>query len=293
MPYIKECIESIQNQNYKKFNIIVLENSSNDGTAEYLGTLNDGNIEIIPSNALLSIEENWSRIKDSKRNEYMIVTCADDRYYPNYLTEILKLIDTYPDASIYRANLDIINEKSEIIGDGNILKRTFSIYDYLYGRLTHAYFASFAGYCYKSSDYDSIGGIDCVFGLMHPDDVCVMKLAGKSYLAISSVNAASYRSHAKSASRMSNFEDNINGYNYFIDWIISLKDNKLTQILKEYLPIHLNEIKPFFTDSQMLELKKRYKELNINDKNFHYKFIKIKEKIKRKIRRLTKRYCSK
>jgi glycosyltransferase involved in cell wall biosynthesis len=39
MPYIKDCIKSALAQDYSNFNIIILENMSDDGTAEYLDSL--------------------------------------------------------------------------------------------------------------------------------------------------------------------------------------------------------------------------------------------------------------
>lgn len=60
--YIKECVHSILAQTLPHFNLHILENCSNDGTAEWLQTLKDERIIVIPSEKSLSIEQNWARI---------------------------------------------------------------------------------------------------------------------------------------------------------------------------------------------------------------------------------------
>lgn len=283
MPYIKECIQSMLDQEYKNFDIIVLENKSDDGTTEYLDSLKNRDfIKIFPSDQLLSIEENWARVIKAPFNEFTMIVGADDCYLPNYLTEIVKLINKYPDASLYRTNVCIIDAQSKIIGKSEIFNKKMSEYDYLLGRLSHTYFETGAGYCFRSKDYISIGGIDCVHALMHPDDVLFMKLTALSYLAVSQKHACCYRVHSKCSSTSSKESVAIDGYNYFLDWIYSLNDKKLNSIVKSYLPTHLEKIKSFFSNEGLAELKKRYADFKINPNDkFIKKYIAHKEKLKR------------
>ena len=47
--YVKICVDSILAQTYTDFNFIVLDNCSTDGTLEWLLSLNDSRIKVIPS----------------------------------------------------------------------------------------------------------------------------------------------------------------------------------------------------------------------------------------------------
>lgn len=283
LPYIKECIESILNQDYQYFNIVVLENASDDGTKEYLYSLTNPKVQIIESDRLLCMEENWGRIIQAPRNEFMLIVCADDVFQENYLVEINKLINEFPDASIYRTKVTMINEKSEVIAYPSIKRRKYSEEDYLKVRLKHDYFETIMGYCFRSKDYDEIGGIDCVHSLLHPDDVMVMKLARKSYLAVSKEYACFYRSHSKSTSTNPNPDVAINGYNYFFNWIYEQKKPILNDIVKKYLPIHNHKIRRFFNDTQIEKLEEIYPIYNINKNNFYYKFSLFLTKLKEKV----------
>src|SRR5215212_3963656 len=98
---VKKCIGSILSQEYTAFDLIVLENQSNDGTAEWLISLNDNRISIYPSDRLLSIEENWGRILQLKKNEFITIIGHDDLLLPDYLKTMDALIQKHPSATLF------------------------------------------------------------------------------------------------------------------------------------------------------------------------------------------------
>lgn len=258
MPYIKDCVRSALSQKYKNYNIIILENASNDGTTEFLDSLNHEKICVIKSTKLLSIEENWARIKDLQLNEYMTILMADDFLHKNYLSSVVKMIKKHPNCNIYRTNINLMNDKSKVFHVSNI-KEKITIYDYLEGRLSHTYTETAAGYCLKTSRYKEIGGIDCKYRLMHTDDKLVMEAIGKNnYMAVAPEHAVNYRCHSGSESGSPDTAASLGGYNYWLNWIYGLKDNKLTSIVTKWLPFHLKQIERFFSPDVMQEHKKIY-----------------------------------
>lgn len=258
MPYIKDCVQSALNQDYNNYNIIVLENMSDDGTTEFLDSLNHEKIQVIKSARLLSIEENWSRIKDLQMNEYMTILMADDFLHQNYLSSVAKTIKKHPNCNIYRTNINLMDDKSKVFHVSNI-KEKISIYDYLEGRLNHTYTETAAGYCIKTSRYKEIGGIDCVHRLMHTDDKLVMEAIGENnYMAVAAEHAVNYRCHTDSESGNPDITASLAGYNYWLNWIYGLKDSKLTNIVTKWLPFHLKQIQRFFSSDVMQEHKKIY-----------------------------------
>ena len=227
--YIQEQIKSIINQEYKDFNLIILENCSNDGTAEYLKTLNHEKIEIQYSDKLLSIDDNWRRIINVPRNEYMIMAMADDLYKPNYLTELVKLIEKYPKACVYRTNIDVINEDSKLVGQSDITSK-INFEEYLKGRLKHTYFETFQGYCFRTDFYNEVGGCPCIFKGFYMDDKLVLMALKKHFMPVSSSYACCYRTHSSSCSGTPDFECDIKGYNHLFNWIKEQNHKKLNTI---------------------------------------------------------------
>ena len=276
MPFIKDCIQSALSQDYPDYNVIILENKSDDGTAQYLDTLPSPKIQIVKSDKLLSIEENWSRIKDLSLNEYMTILMADDKLENNYLSLIAEMIKKHPSCNIYRTNIRLINEKSEVFYSSDI-KEQITIYDYLEGRLNHTYTETAAGYCFKTARYKEIGGIACQYRLMHTDDKLFMQAIGEqNYMAVSPSYGANYRCHTGSESGSPNPEATVGGYNYWLTWIYNLKDNELRQIVRKYLPYHLTQIAHFFTPEDLQRHKEIYKLYKIDENDFQHKFINYK-----------------
>ena len=66
--HVKECVASVLTQTFSDFDFIILDNCSTDGTIEWLNSVNDNRIKIIPSETPLSIEDNWGRIVKVKKN---------------------------------------------------------------------------------------------------------------------------------------------------------------------------------------------------------------------------------
>lgn len=286
MPYIQDCIKSILSQTYDNFNIIVLENKSTDHTKEYISSLNNNRIQIIESNRLLTIEENFSRIIDIPRKEFTIITCADDMYRTNYLSLLAELINKYSDATLYRTQMEVVNEQNKIVSKPYIKNEIMTEADYLYGRLRHTYFETIAGYCFRTKDYNDIGGIKCVHKLMHTDDILFMELSRKSYLAVSREYGAFYRTHMNSVSRTCDQNVALEGFNYFFQWIYDSKNEKLKKIVRNNLTFHLYMISHFFDAVHINQMMKMYKLYGLSYTReslrcFFFKLNKIINKFKR------------
>ena len=102
--YVKECVHSILSQTLNDFNLIVLDNCSTDGTLQWIQSLHDERIIIYPSNKPLTIEENWARIKEVKKNEFMTLIGHDDLLCTDYLETMEALIAQHPSASLYQTH---------------------------------------------------------------------------------------------------------------------------------------------------------------------------------------------
>ena len=80
-----DAIVSVQNQNYRNYEIIVVDNCSTDGTIQYLNELNDNRISIfkIQNNGNIARSRNLG-ILNSKGN-FLAFLDSDDLWYPNKL----------------------------------------------------------------------------------------------------------------------------------------------------------------------------------------------------------------
>lgn len=220
-PYIEECVESILNQSYPHFELIVLDNASIDKTVEYLSSLSDPRIRIVYSERSLSIVESWARIKNQPKLAFMTMIGHDDLFDPNYLEVISQLIENNPDASLYQTGSRLINDKGKKIRSCHRVPTREDAAGYLKSRFLFERDVFGTGYVMRSVDYDQVGGIYGFERLFFADDALWLSLSKKSWKAADPVEAFSVRIHprSESASLPSAWEPILKGLNQFLDFV--------------------------------------------------------------------------
>ena len=107
--YIEETLESVFNQTFENFEIIIVNDGSTDNSAKVLESIEDKRIRVInQENAGVSVARN-NGIKEAK-TEYICFLDADDLWQPEFLEIIYKLIDDYKDLGLYSTSYQLINE---------------------------------------------------------------------------------------------------------------------------------------------------------------------------------------
>lgn len=109
-PYIRKAVESVVEQTYKEWELVVVDNGSTDGSGEIVASYTDQRIK------LLHLDENIG--PGGARNQG-VAECtapsicfldADDWWEPTFLEEIAGLIDRHPGAGIYGTGYYIVND---------------------------------------------------------------------------------------------------------------------------------------------------------------------------------------
>jgi glycosyltransferase involved in cell wall biosynthesis len=231
--YIKECVASILAQTYRGFNLIILENKSTDGTAEWLQTLTDERIVVIPSEKSLSIEENWARIVEIQKNEFMTITGHDDLFDANYLQVMNDLIVQYPDAGLYQTHFRFIDADGNFLKQCRVMDEKQNVAEFLHALFIDSIDTMGTGYMMRSKDYNAVSGIPPFPNLLFADHTLWIKLTALSYKATSSNECFSYRIH-ENLSKRSDAVRYINAFYCYMDFLVELKNaNKAAGIVIE------------------------------------------------------------
>lgn len=194
--YAKECINSLLAQTYPDYNVIVLDNNSSDGTPEWIGSLNNDKIIIHSSGKDLSIEQNWSRIKDIPKNEFMTMIGHDDILHPGYLAEMDKLIQKHPGATLYQTHFEYVDENGEFIRDCLPMEEKQFSHEFLAKQMKRAIDSTGTGYLFRSKDFDQLGGMPAEYpNLIFSDYQLWLSLMEKGYFAVAPAKRFSYRLH--------------------------------------------------------------------------------------------------
>lgn len=238
---IKKCVQSILSQSNKGFNLLILENYSTDETKKWLQSLNDNRITIFPSNKPLSIEENWARIKDIPKNEFITLIGHDDLLDEHYLETMNALINKHPSATLYQSHFRYIDAAGVDIKKCKLMKEQYNEAEYLEAILTDTLDTMGTGYMMRSKDYDKLGGIPSYPNLLFADHELWIRLTGLGYMAVSATEGFSYRLN-QSVSKLSGASKYIDAFYLFLDFLTKLreKDNAIANTISATIPGYIH-----------------------------------------------------
>ncbi|WP_165813730.1 glycosyltransferase family 2 protein [Terrimonas sp.] len=234
---VKRCIQSILSQTNQNFDLLILDNCSIDGTSEWLQSLDNEKIKIFPSTRPLTIEENWSRIKDIPKNEFITLIGHDDLLHADYLEEMSNLIEFYPNASLYQTHFKFINAEGALVKLCRRMLKKYIQPAYLEAILEDKLDSTGTGYMMRAADYDQLSGIPPYPNLLFADHALWIQLTGLSFMAVSEKECFSYRLN-QSTSKLSGASKYIDAFYMFLDFlsILEKKNEHLKEIIREHVP---------------------------------------------------------
>ena len=98
--FLAEAIQSILNQTFRDFELLIVNDSSPNNVRELVESFNDSriiyeeNAENRGKNDLVGF---WNEKIKQCRGEFLVIASDDDFYAPTYLQEMLLLADKYPE----------------------------------------------------------------------------------------------------------------------------------------------------------------------------------------------------
>lgn len=183
--YIGEALDSILSQDYKDFDLIISENSTNDKVKRLLETHPDykniKTIKRIPS--LPSLQHFNTVLKEVQSYEYAMLFHDDDILMPDAITQMMRQFDLNPSCIAVACNATVIKTTvktdsllSPYIKDNLIISsQNQLIKRYVFKRLSHTAFPS---YIYKTSVIGE-SQLDPKDGGRHSDVSFLVKLVKK------------------------------------------------------------------------------------------------------------------
>jgi len=103
--FIEKTIESILNQSFNDFELIIIDDGSTDKSLELLNEIKDERITIFSTkNQGVSAARNYGLYK-AKCN-YIALSDGDDIWLEHHLSELKSLIESFPDCGIYATSYE-------------------------------------------------------------------------------------------------------------------------------------------------------------------------------------------
>lgn len=116
--FLSKCIESILNQSYKNFELILFNHASTDGSRDIARSYNDPRIIHIdaPKNLGAGASYNLRYCLPSFKGKFYKGFCADDVMLPDCLKHLAEYAQNNPEKGLIFGNLEYINAKGKKLG---------------------------------------------------------------------------------------------------------------------------------------------------------------------------------
>ena len=224
--FLKECIQSIIDQTYQNFEIIIVNDASPENldcivdsfydkrVKYYVNEINCGGVNVV---------DNWNICLKYATGEYTICMGDDDKLLPNCLEEYNKLIEKYPNLDIYHGCTEIIDEKSHVIG----LQEARPLYESVYSMIWHRWNGRkqyIGDFLFKTITLKQNGGFYKLPLAWGSDDITSVIIASENGIANTQVPVFQYRSNSQTISNTGNIPIKLNAINMEESWYINFID---------------------------------------------------------------------
>lgn len=115
--YLYKAVDSILNQTYPNFELIIVDDGSTDNLAICLNKYNDSRIRLIRNEKNMGIAYSENLALDNCRGEYVAVMDSDDISYPDRLEKQLAYMRVHPDVIACGTWAHIIDENDQPTGE--------------------------------------------------------------------------------------------------------------------------------------------------------------------------------
>ncbi|CAA6822232.1 MAG: Alpha-L-Rha alpha-1,3-L-rhamnosyltransferase (EC [uncultured Sulfurovum sp.] len=143
--YLEELLNSILNQLYKEFKIVICDDISTDKTLNILEKYQNkhtNKIEIYQNKKQLGVVKNFEKLITLADTEYIALCDQDDVWHENKLLEAIKCLEKKKERNIpllFHSDLKIVNSQGNIVSNSFFKKRGYAFpkkqcFDVMLGR---------------------------------------------------------------------------------------------------------------------------------------------------------------
>ena len=92
--FLGKAIQSVLDQTYRNFELIVVDNGSEDGTSEILSTVHDPRLVVHRQDKPVPIKRNWATGLSISRGDYAAFLSDDDLWHEDFLSVAAHILQT-------------------------------------------------------------------------------------------------------------------------------------------------------------------------------------------------------
>jgi len=112
--YIGETIESVLNQTYTDWEMIIIDDGSTDGSVEVIKSYNDPRIRLIENKQNKGLKETLLTGIAQASGEWVAFLESDDMWGPDYLEKKIAIAQKYPDIALIFNDCELFGDEERI-----------------------------------------------------------------------------------------------------------------------------------------------------------------------------------
>lgn len=137
--YLREAIDSVMNQTFTDFELLILNDGSTDDSLEIMKAYDDPRIRLIQNDDNLGLVATRNKGLSNARGEHIALLDCDDIAYPERLAKQVDFLDRHPEFGMIGSWIEVIDQKSRPTGE--VVKHTACPEEISPLLLFHNYFA--------------------------------------------------------------------------------------------------------------------------------------------------------
>ena len=209
--FFREAIDSILNQTYSDFELIIVNDASPEDLDSIVNSYSDERIRYYINEKNIGgrdLVEQWNHSISYASGEYIILASVDDVYSLEYLECMNEMVDKYPEANVLRPRIKRVDREGKILLLDGFMNECLSKVEYLYVWTSRWIGSGIPFYMFKREALMSIGGFVNYPLAWFSDDATVFKLADNGVVTCNKTLFA-FRESGESISTYSNTKESL------------------------------------------------------------------------------------
>lgn len=122
--FIGETISSVLNQTYQNWEMIIIDDCSNDGSVDIIKSFQDERIKLFTNPRNLGLAKTVQKGIEKATGDWIVFLESDDILKPDYLEKKVKIINKNPDVNLIFNDCEFFGDEKKTYDFNIVLKKT-------------------------------------------------------------------------------------------------------------------------------------------------------------------------
>ena len=125
--YIKEAIQSVLNQTYKDWELIIVDDCSTDNSVQVINSYKDDRIKLFVNEKNLGLQKTVKRGIENASGEWIVFLESDDILKPDNIEKKVRIAQKYKDVNLIFNDCEFFGDEEKVSDFTVALKKTRSL----------------------------------------------------------------------------------------------------------------------------------------------------------------------